>query len=50
MNNPNNKDLERWRAKEEFRQDHLAEWHDEQREKFEAMDRHDESGHWRHFK
>ena len=50
MNAPDDRDLESWYIREEFKQDHRAEWEDQQREKFEAMDRYDESGYWRHFR
>jgi len=35
--------------RDEHKLDH-AQWEHEQREKFEAMDRYDESGYWRHFR
>jgi len=52
MNTPDNpdQDLERWYINEEFKQDHQTEWRDQQRQRFEDMDRYDESGYWRHFR
>jgi len=43
------KELDRWCERQEYKLDH-AQWEQDQREKFEAMDRYDESGYWRHFR